>query len=65
MKKGNVCINYDDEKLYALKLYMNKKGADFDAEVEKALDGLYSKFVPANVREFFELKSSETIEGDS
>ena len=65
MKKGNVSINYDDEKLRALKIYMNKKGTDFDSELEKALDLLYVKYVPANVREFFELKSSPSSDEDN
>ena len=41
MKKTSVSIMYDDEKLNAI----------------KSVDSLYAKYVPANVREFIDMKS--------
>ena len=57
MKKTSVSIMYDDEKLSAVKLYMSQRDFDFKEELEKSVDTLYSKYVPANVREFIDMKS--------
>ena len=57
MKKTCVNIMYDDEKLNAVKLYMSQRDLDFKEELEKSVDTLYSKYVPANVREFIDMKS--------
>jgi hypothetical protein len=59
MKKTSVSIMYDDEKLSAVKLYMSQRDFDFKEELEKSVDTLYSKYVPANVREFIDMKSSQ------
>ena len=58
MKKVNVSIMFDSEKLSAVKLYMEQRDTDLKTELEKALDALYAKYVPSNVREFIELKYS-------
>lgn len=47
---------YDDEKLNAIKLYMSQRDLDFKEELEKLVDSLYAKYVPANVREFIDMK---------
>ena len=57
MKKTSVNIMYDDEKLNAIRLYMSQRDLDFKEELEKSVDTLYSKYVPANVREFIDMKS--------
>ena len=41
-------------------LYLSQKGATAEAELEKALDALYTKTVPAGVREYIELRSGNT-----
>ena len=50
---------YDDEKLSAIKLYMSQRDLDFKEELEKSVDSLYAKYVPANVREFIDMKCSQ------
>lgn len=60
MKKTSVSIMYDDEKLNAIKLYMSQRDLDFKSELEKLVDGLYAKYVPANVREFIDMKGLQT-----
>lgn len=60
MKKTSVSIMYDDEKLNAVKLYMSQRNLDFKEELEKSVDVLYTKYVPANVREFIDMKSLQT-----
>ncbi len=56
MKKSNISIMYDDEKLSAIKLYMSQRDLDFKSELEKSVDSLYAKYVPANVREFIDMR---------
>ena len=58
MKKTSLSIMYDDEKLNAIKLYMSQRDLDFKEELEKSVDSLYAKYVPANVREFIDMKST-------
>ena len=57
MKKTSVSIMYEDEKLNAVKMYMEQRDLDFKEELEKSVDSLYAKYVPANVREFIDVKS--------
>lgn len=57
MKKSSISIMYDDEKLSAIKLYMSQRDLDFKEELEKSVDSLYAKYVPANVREFIDMKT--------
>lgn len=57
MKKTTINISYDEEKLSALKIYLEQKGTAAEDELVKALDTLYAKTVPAGVREFIGMKS--------
>ncbi len=59
MKKTNVSIMYDDEKLSAIKLYMSQRDLDIKSELKKSVDSLYAKYVPANVRDYIDMKSSQ------
>ncbi len=60
MRKTSVSIMYDDEKLNAVKMYMEQRDLDFKEELEKSVDTLYAKYVPANVREFIDMKGLQT-----
>lgn len=57
MKKTTFNISFDEDKASALVLYLSQKGATVETELEKALDTLYTKTVPAGVREYIELRS--------
>ena len=57
MKKTNITIAYDDEKLDAIKTYAGMKDTTVEDELTDHLAKIYEKFVPKDVREFFELKS--------
>ena len=57
MKKVTISISYDEEKLSALKLYLDQKQMQVEDELTKALDALYCKNVPAGVRDFFNLRA--------
>ena len=41
MKKTNISILYDDEKLSVIKLYMSQRDLDFKEELEKSVDSMY------------------------
>lgn len=57
MKKTTITISFDEEKINALKMYLAQKNMQAEQELEKALETLYAKTVPAGVREFIEMKS--------
>ena len=57
MKKTIVNVSFEDQKLFAAKLYMEQKRLSFEDEMSKAADALYGKYVPANVREFLEMSA--------
>ena len=57
MKKDQIAIKYDGEKLSALKMYLGQKNTTVEKELTKALEALYGKTVPAGVREFISLRS--------
>ena len=62
MKKVSVTVQYDEEKLDTVKIFLEKKGLTLSDEIIKFIDGLYNKNVPAQVREFLELKRSSQKE---
>lgn len=53
----NITISYDDEKLSALRLYLGQKEGKVEDELIDALEALYQKTVPANVRGYLDMKS--------
>ena len=57
MRKVTVTVSYDERKLDALKKYLEKKGFDFEDEIVKSIDTLYSKNVPSAVKEYLDMKS--------
>ena len=57
MKKTTFNISFDEDKESALVLYLSQKGTTTEAGLEKALDALYTKTVPAGVREFIDMRS--------
>ena len=57
MKKATITVNFDEEKVAALKLYLEQKGTSVETELAKSLDTLFAKSVPAGVREFIALRS--------
>lgn len=63
IKKSNISISYDEEKLNALRMFMLKKGIDLDSELVVRLDKMYNKYVSVDVREFIaERYGNEVIE---
>lgn len=61
MKKATITVSFDEERLSALKMYLEQKNQTLESELENALSGLYSKTVPAGVREFLDLHSGTAM----
>lgn len=57
MRKTSITISFDEERLSALKMYLEQKNMKVEDELEKALESLYTKNVPAGVRDFLDMKS--------
>ena len=58
MKKANITVSYDSEKLNALRLYLKQKDLTLETELAKAVDSLYNRVVPQGVREFVEMQAA-------
>lgn len=58
MKKANITVSYDSEKLNALRLYLKQKDLTLETELAKAVDSLYNRVVPQGVREFVEMQAT-------
>lgn len=52
-----ITISYDEEKLSALRLYLGQKDSKVEDEMLQALDALYQKSVPANVRSYLDMRA--------
>ena len=59
MKKTNITIPVEDEKLKALRLFAGKKDADIEAELDDAVQKLYEKYVPKDARELLDLMAAQ------
>lgn len=59
MKKTTVTVSYDEEKVKALRLYLELKGSKLEDELAKIIDTLYTKTVPAGVREYIGMSFGE------
>lgn len=56
MEKSTVIVQFDREKVDALKIYLGHKNTTIDIELQKTMDSLYGKVVPNLVREFIKEK---------
>lgn len=52
MKNSTVSVSFEDEKISAVRRYMQKKNADLEDELSAQLEKLYQKYVPATVQEY-------------
>lgn len=62
MKKVNITISYDEEKLNTLKVYLQDKQVTVEDELVKNLDTMYLKMVPASVRDYFIKRAGGTVD---
>jgi hypothetical protein len=57
MRQTTVQFSYDEEKLEALKIFIDGKDVDIEVEMVQAMEDLYGKYVPVRVREYIAKKS--------
>lgn len=57
MKKANINVAFDEEKLSALEFSLKKDGSSVQAELVQTLEQLYEQAVPQPVREFLDNRS--------
>lgn len=58
MKKVNITLTFEDEKLDALEFSLKKENASVQAKMDEALRQLYEETVPGPVREYLDSKSA-------
>ena len=58
MKKVEITLSFDEEKLEALELVLRKEKTTVKKKLDEALVQLYEQSVPEPVREYLESKSS-------
>ncbi len=58
MKKVNITITFDDEKLDALEFSLRKQNTTVQSRMDEALKQLYEKTVPEPVREYLDSKDT-------
>lgn len=57
MKKVTVQFTFDEEKLEALKVFLDEKGKTLDEELTDLVGSLYERIVPQKVQFFLEKKT--------
>ena len=57
MKTTNIQFIYDEEKLDALKVFLEEKDKTLDGELIAMMDSLYERTVPQKVQFFIEKKN--------
>ena len=55
MKTSNITICYNSEKLTALKIYIRQKNTSVEKELISALNTMFTKYVPFQVREYISM----------
>ena len=58
MKKANITVAFDEEKLGALEFSLKKEGSSVQARLEQTLGQLYERAVPAPVREYLDSRAA-------
>lgn len=61
MKKKKITIEFNEEKLNALAVFLEAKETNLETELENTVDNLYKRFVPKQVQHFI----SETAKNNS
>lgn len=59
--KARVVLEFDSNKLMALRMYMHGKGMEVELELGKTMDQFYDKYVPNSVKDFIAMKAEEDL----
>lgn len=46
-------------------MYLEKKGKSLDNEIAGYIDTLFTKHIPATVREYFDMKNESAVQSDN
>ena len=57
---STVQVEYDSEKLEAIRFYLSDRNTTIERELLEAMDAVFKKNVPAQVREYIERKNAPT-----
>ena len=58
MKKANITVAFDEEKLDALEFSLKKEGSTVQSTLEQTLAQLYEQTVPQPLREYLDSRSA-------
>ena len=58
MKKANITVAFDEDKLGALEFSLKKEGSSVQARLEQTLGQLYERTVPEAVREYLDSRAA-------
>ena len=58
MRKAEITVRFEQERLRALEFYIAKKDSTLEAEIDDFMAKLYGKYVPAQTREYIESMES-------
>jgi len=58
MRKAEITVRFEQERLRALEFYIAKKDSTLEAEIDDFMAKLYEKHVPAQTREYIESMES-------
>lgn len=58
MRKAEITVRFEQERLRALEFYITKKDSTLEAEIDDFMAKLYEKYVPAQTRENIESMES-------
>lgn len=61
MKNVPITIEFDEEKLAALNLYLTQKDTSVEEALVASLDNLFERHVPSSVRDFIALRSGQPV----
>ena len=62
MRKTAISFAYDSDKMEAIILFLLQKDMNLNTELALYLDQLYTKVVPANVRDFIAMREKTASE---
>ena len=62
MSKINITIQFDEERLTALRLYASQKNVTVEGTLMQTMESLYIKTVPQSVRDFIAMKQQASAE---
>lgn len=60
-KQSNIQFTYDEEKLEAVRIFLQHKGSTLEDELIAMMDQIYRKNVPSDVRNYLDARAGKPI----